>query len=69
MDEYKVVKKAKVDEVGTGFKGIQFCILRGSGDVTIQKLRDIVESFGGTCVANPSKSVVGLRKSLPAQLV
>uniref|UniRef100_A0A0N5AY72 DNA ligase IV n=1 Tax=Syphacia muris TaxID=451379 RepID=A0A0N5AY72_9BILA len=56
MEDYRLSKRIKVENLGTDFEGLQFCVLRGSANISIQELRDIVVSFGGKCFANPTKN-------------
>lgn len=63
MDEYRVSpKKACVPLISTDLQGKQVCVLHGSAEVCAQRIREIIESFGGSYVANPSKHsvIVGL---------
>uniref|UniRef100_A0A183TZH0 DNA ligase (ATP) n=1 Tax=Toxocara canis TaxID=6265 RepID=A0A183TZH0_TOXCA len=54
MDEYRVVaKKALVKRVNTDLQGKQICVLYGNAKASAQKICEIIESFGGTHVANP----------------
>lgn len=52
LEEYQT-KKARVEEINQDLKGKQICIVRGTSDVTIQDLQEIIVSFGGIHVANP----------------
>ncbi|OZC05816.1 BRCA1 protein [Onchocerca flexuosa] len=52
LEEYQT-KKARIEEINQDLKEKQICIIRGTSDVTIQDLQEIVVSFGGIHVANP----------------
>lgn len=51
-EEYKV-KKAHANKVSDELKGMQFCVLKGSADVSTQDVHEIIASFGGSHIANP----------------
>ncbi|MCP9257530.1 DNA ligase 4 [Dirofilaria immitis] len=52
LDECQI-KRSRVEEINQDLKGKQICILRGTSDVTIQDLQEVIVSFGGIHVANP----------------
>lgn len=69
MDEYRVKKTATtVKQLGGDLKGHQICVLRGGPNVSAQKLREIIESFGGSPVANPTAKVLFVLTGEPNHL-
>uniref|UniRef100_A0A915Q309 DNA ligase IV n=1 Tax=Setaria digitata TaxID=48799 RepID=A0A915Q309_9BILA len=46
-------KKTRVEEINQDLKGKQICVLRGTSNITVQELQEIVAAFGGIHVANP----------------
>ncbi|KAL4003702.1 ATP dependent DNA ligase domain family protein [Acanthocheilonema viteae] len=52
FEQYQT-KKARINEINQDLKGKQICVLRGTSNVTIQDLQEIIVSFGGIHVANP----------------
>uniref|UniRef100_A0A0M3IRW3 BRCT domain-containing protein n=1 Tax=Ascaris lumbricoides TaxID=6252 RepID=A0A0M3IRW3_ASCLU len=74
MDEYRVSpKKACVPLISTDLQGKQVCVLHGSAEVCAQRIREIIESFGGSYVANPRPETIlvltGDRKNLKTKAI
>uniref|UniRef100_A0A915C1I3 DNA ligase IV n=1 Tax=Parascaris univalens TaxID=6257 RepID=A0A915C1I3_PARUN len=74
MDEYRLSpKKAFVPVISTDLQGKQVCVLHGSAEMCVQRICEIVESFGGSYVANPRPETVlvltGDRKNLKAKAI
>lgn len=52
IEQYQT-KKARINEINQDLEGKQICVLRGTSNVTVQELQNIIVSFGGIHVANP----------------